>query len=97
MKKWKQKAINEIMENFDFVKVEKTMNALSWKWATTNGTSEIPSLQEIKETALDCLDRIKDFDKGCSYGSGTGGFYVNIDNKRKLLSLQFSVSEWDNY
>jgi hypothetical protein len=60
MKKWKKKAIKEIMDNFDFKKVHKTMVALEWKWFIENKepklSSAIPDIKDIKDTALNCLN-----------------------------------------
>jgi hypothetical protein len=84
---WQKEAIDKIMSNFKFERVHRAMVALAWKWVTTKGNMAIPNEQEIRECALDLLNR-SCADKG---GWSTGGFNVSIDNERKELSLDFSL------
>lgn len=86
MENWKKEAISEIMNNFDFERVKKVMDLLEWTWATDRGTSEVPDLDEIKKTALECLEG--EF--------STGGFWC-VKESKEMMSLHFSIEKWDYY
>lgn len=43
----KQKAIQDILENFDFSKVHSVMTHLEWKWAFAKTESGVPSMGEL--------------------------------------------------
>ena len=83
--------IKNIMENFDFERVHKTMKKLNWKWFISVEEGErVPTLNEIKETALKMLhDAIE------KYSYSTGGFSVKYNKDTGRLSLSFVVEEWD--
>jgi hypothetical protein len=89
MKKKEQKALDQIMDWFDFENVAKTMEVLNWKWI---GTEEgVPTIGEIKEQARRLLTQaIKE-----RVTIGTGGFKATYNHKYKHLTLEFIVSEWD--
>lgn len=60
------------------------MDFLGWKWYDCRDGvygEEIPSLEEIKKTALECLEG--------EYS--TGGFWTIIDESKKKLQLHFSI------
>jgi hypothetical protein len=88
MKKKEQKALDQIMDWFDFEKVAKTMEALNWKWF---GAEEgVPTISEIKTQARRLLTQaIKE-----RVTIGTGGFKASYNHKYKHLTLEFIVSEW---
>ena len=89
MKNKHKKAIDKIMDWFDFSKVHRTMVALEWKWASAE--DGIPTEPEIRETARKLMeDAIKD-----KVSIGTGGFRVHYDKKDDFISLSFVISEWD--
>jgi hypothetical protein len=89
MKNKHKKAIDTIMDWFDFSKVHQTMVALEWKWASAeNG---IPTEPEIREMARKLMeDAINQ-----KVSIGTGGFRVRYDKKDNFISLSFVISEWD--
>lgn len=98
-----EKMISEILEEFDFEKVRRTMKALDWTWATVPG---YPSIERLKETAEYLLrgsidgaigcDNLKDYEP---YQHSTGGFkaycYRNRYKHITSLHLEFIVSEWE--
>lgn len=99
----KVKMISEIMEEFDFERVQTAMQALNWAW---RGSKHSPTLSELQETAEDLLisaiDGIQkelDMQPNVSYCAGTGGFEATAilgeDLKLCYLSLKFIVTEWD--
>jgi hypothetical protein len=87
-----QQQIDEIMDWFDFAKVQKVMDHLEWTW---NGDYGPPSEAEIRQHARQAM---KDVARGgCQ---SIGGFEARVvegseDGKPWLsLSLAFAVSEW---
>lgn len=98
----KQKAIDEIIENFDWERVHKTMEALNWTWHDSEG--ETPTLGALFRCASgllhDAYDGAKMTEK--SYSVATGGFIVRafVDDETKeiySLRLAFEVCNWDSY
>jgi hypothetical protein len=100
--------IKEIMEEFDFVKVERIMFDLNWKWGMS--TYRIPNIDELKETAERLLrgaakSRLGDYiDEHHEVGiiSATGGFNATAwcnEAKTEItgLRLEFIVTDWDTF
>jgi len=96
--------IKEIIDMFDFGRVETVMDALNWKWR-----GETPTLYDLREEALRLLrgaakSRLGDFKDThheIAIINACGGFearaYCNED-KTKItgLDLAFVVSSWDS-
>lgn len=101
----KKEMIREVLENFDFEKVEDTMSALGWQWASSD--YYVPTLQELLKCAKRCLKNAYELAKDnrtpeVSYSTGTGGFVAtaicNDAGKVDFLQLDFVVSSWEaNY
>jgi hypothetical protein len=91
MKKWQKKAIKEIMENFDFTRVERVMYALNWTYYDIVG---IPSLDILKEKAEELLTNIAEV-KTDQYGyySDGGGFEAYHNSIDKVIKLSFTIEE----
>jgi hypothetical protein len=99
--------IDNILDNFDFIKVQTVMEALNWRWVIAgNG---IPSIAELKTQAKKLLNnsaelRLGDYkDEYWEQGiiSATGGFQATAycdENKTKItmLELKFVLTEWDS-
>jgi hypothetical protein len=96
--------IKEIMDEFDFDRVERAMEALDWKWR-----GEIPTLYDLRETAESLLrgaakSRLNDFKDAhhdTAIINGTGGFEAKAfcdESKTKItgLDLAFVVTSWDS-
>ena len=98
MKKGREQLIDEIVENFNWDKVYRTMDALGWIWASSEG--ETPSIGRLITTATGLLrDAYDGAEKEqYTYLVGTGGFqavcYVDGDDMYRL-ELQFVVASWD--
>lgn len=99
------KYIDDIMDNFNFAQVRKAMEALNWKWATSNG---VPTMDELRNQAERLLrgaakSRLGDYKSShweLGIINGTGGFQATAfcdRTKTKItgLDLKFVVSEWD--
>ena len=97
--------IDDIMDNFDFDRVQTAMEALDWQWAGKG----IPSIDELKETAVYLLkgaSRLRLGEYLDSYWeegiiNSTGGFQATAycdKNKTKItaLDLKFVLEHWDS-
>ena len=98
MKKGREQLIDEIVENFNWDKVYRTMDALGWIWVSSEG--ETPSIGRLITTATGLLrDAYDGAEKEqYTYLAGTGGFqavcYVDGDSMYRL-ELRFVVASWD--
>jgi hypothetical protein len=88
MKNKHKKAIDKIMDWFDFTKVHQTMVALEWKWASAE--DGIPTEPEIREMAR----RLMEDSINQKVSIGTGGFRVHYNKKDDMITLSFVISEW---
>lgn len=87
MEKWRKDKVEEIMSHLDFFRIHRTMIALDWKWALIREgkyVNDIPSLEEIKTTARECLER----------GHSTGGFWLREKAEKKSLEFFFAVESY---
>jgi hypothetical protein len=98
MKKGREQLIDEIIENFNWGKVYRTMEALGWIWASSEG--ETPSIGKLITTATRLLRDAYDgaVKEQETYLAGTGGFeavcYMDGDDMYRL-ELRFVVTSWD--
>jgi len=88
MKNKHKKAIDKIMDWFDFSKVHRIMVASEWKWASAE--EGIPTEPEIRENAR----RLMEDAINQKVSIGTGGFRVHYDKKDDMITLSFVISEW---
>jgi len=98
--------VDDIMDYFDFEKVQRTMHALDWKWANTQ--MAVPSISELKNTAKHLLTSVYNLRKyeyqethhDVPVTCGTGGFrataLANDDGEIDWLKLEFIVTEWES-
>lgn len=83
-------SIDEIMDNFDFSRVKKTMDALEWEWYGIGIPTESEIRSEARRLLKDCLKR------RCGYLS-TGGFTVEYKSYPRELALRFEIDENRTY
>jgi hypothetical protein len=96
--------IEDILNEFDFDKVERVMEALNWKWR-----GETPTLYDLREEALRLLrgaakSRLGNFKNehhDVAIINACGGFEAKAycdENKTKItgLDLAFVVTSWDS-
>jgi len=99
------KMIDEIMDEFNFATVHKTMVALDWKWASSK--NYIPSMDELRAEAERLLRDVTDVRLNmwqdedwkspiiCSTGGFSATAWCNEDKtKIRRLELEFIVSSW---
>ena len=98
-----QEFIDEIMDYFEFSKVQRTMEFLKWKIVNEDGNLEIPDESELRRDARQQIYRLIDSMKDVSddvYYSHCGPFKVRIvkeDNEVTSINLDFVVTYWEAY
>ena len=90
----RQDKIDDIMDNFDFNKVETVMKATNWTWASTHG---VPVEHELRKQARELLKSVSQHyvsELGFRYAISTGGLKATkyYDGE---LELEFIVAKWD--
>lgn len=101
------KYIDNIMDEFNFAKVLKTMEALDWKWALPNNS--IPSMDDLREEAERLLRGAAESRLGEIWDESwespiiykTGGFQATAycdKTKTRIthLDLKFIIEEWND-
>ena len=81
--------IDDIMDNFDFLKVRFVMDTVHWKWG-----SDLPSIEALEERARSLLSRVSKMTSKVSIS--TGGFRATheINNMKKhVLRLEFILEQ----
>jgi hypothetical protein len=87
-----QKQMDEIMDWFDFARVEKTMGLLEWGWGTD---MEIPCQGEIREAARRMMEHAARSGFSCC-----GGFTARVtegkdeDGPWLAMHLDFVLANW---
>ena len=89
-----QDKIDDIMDNFNFNKVETVMKATNWTWASANG---VPAEHELRKQARKLLKSVSQHyvsELGFRYSISTGGFKATkyYDGG---LELEFIIAKWD--
>lgn len=100
----KEKMIDEVIDNFDFVKCREVMYHLKWVWAGVG----IPSISRLKtsarerlETAIKgALNRKDILPLHSTYYSSSGGLKATASRNRyghlSKIGLEFVLTEWDS-
>ena len=83
--KKEQELVDEVMENFDFLRCHRTMRMLDWRWAFPN--NQVPSLERIKSSALSRIEGAIESAKN----SKTKNNNVDTNTFRKLAKYRLSV------
>ncbi len=94
--------IDEIIENFDWERVAKTMKFLNWTWVNvgcnTEFESEIPKIGRLIKEAREMLVRAC---KDDLLIIGSGGFQItrerNENHETVQLTLSFIIADWEAY
>lgn len=94
-----QEQIDEIMDCFDFGKVEIAMKALNWSWIGSDNPT--PLEYELRKHARKLLKKVMDYAKENDHGMthATGGFIASskkYEDGSISLKLAFEVATWDN-
>ncbi len=85
----KEKAVNQVVNRFDFVKVWAVMRFLDWRW-----TGDVPTKEHLISQARALLESVLDMENGGS--SECGGFrarYTPKTEEGEELRLCFIVQQ----
>jgi len=93
------KAIEDIVENFDYEKVHKVMKFLNWTWldnpeSPSVGKMVLETSKELKDSYNKCVENKS------NYFCKSGGFCYNVfwDSEKQevdSIELQFQVDSWE--
>ncbi len=78
--------INDVISTFDFARVKKVMDHLSWTWAGYRGT---PEPEALVQKATELLREVRNKP---GQVCGSGGFRAS-HKKNGILSLKFVLTE----
>ena len=83
--------IEEFLDEFDFDKVQKTMEAL--EWTRHNTYPETPRISQLRKLARSLMKSCVEHEE---YTIATGGFFVSkrTFNEKPYYRLMFVVEEW---
>ena len=85
----RDKMVNNIMADFNFEKVQKVMKFLGWKYYDSSCP---PTIKELRETALECLNAVKYETEYKIYA--TGGFCARFETfSGGNITLSFEITE----
>ena len=91
--------IENILDEYDFHRVHKVMEALEWHWCSAD--DGIPSIGELRRQARRLLEDVYRYEDSPYMVMGSGGFEatrtMEIGDLNKYLSLKFVVEEGNNY
>jgi len=92
------KQVEDILDEFDFQRVQKVMEALDWNYF--DSVDKVPSIGELRKMARSLLNYAYNYDPSPEYFTGSGGFevtrYMYPGETVKYLTLKFVVTEWSN-
>jgi len=92
-------SIENILDEYDFQKVQKAMEALEWHWSTAE--DGLPSIAELRRQARGLLEDAYRYEDSPSILMGCGGFeatrLMEVGSLTKYLSLKFVVEEGNNH
>lgn len=97
MSKDENEIIEDILDEFDFSKVQGVMEALDWTWFESGvSPSEVPTLGKLRKKARFLLKECMQFPE---YSTATGGLWASKKtfDGEPYYRLQFVVAHWDNY
>ena len=93
-----QELIDEIMDEFDFRRVHKTMEFLNWHWGGRGvpaGELRVPSLAELRKEARRML---KDCCLEGHYSTESGGlraeYFAETVDEVEWMRLSFILADW---
>lgn len=97
-----EKDIQEIMDEFNWERVHKTMLFLNWQWWDTG----VPTTEQLKKRARtflgEAINSVLTSDKKkYKYLTGTGGLVAEArrykDEDKIYIKLEFILTSWENY
>jgi hypothetical protein len=103
--KREEELIEEVIGEFDFQIVKKTMDFLNWGWGFNNQVPNIPQLKEsARNRIISAVEGIKSDEKHSyrnSYFSSSGGLKATVwKNKHNYIchiQLEFVLTDWGTF
>ena len=86
--------IDEVMDEFDFGKVQKVMEFLNWRWvgADEGVPREAELRKKVRELMSYTYNQGRDFQK--DWLTATGGFRVEYHYEWDFFEVGFYVTQW---
>ena len=95
--------INDILDLFDFERVNDVMNSVCWEWVMSDGRYGIPSIPELRKQSRRLLEETVSAlisSKETQYYIESGGFRAEAnkydDDPKIHIKLSFVVTSWEN-
>jgi len=90
----KEKAITEIIKEFDFEKVKSVMDFLKWTWNETRVPSTGKLVKEAEKLLNEAWDKALEYKE--DYMVSTGGFKAQAYYHNELfrIDLTFELANW---
>lgn len=89
--------VTEVMEDFDFDRVHRTMRMLNWQWAGAGNRT--PSMYRLMSKAEKLLtEAAQNYGSKEFYTVGEGGFEATLDNGTltlRIILTEYSVDHRD--
>lgn len=79
--------VDEVLDEFDFEKVHRTMKALEWTWHDTDG---VPTIGDLRRQARELLQDLLKHNHHCV---GTGGLFAY--RMADTVGLRFEVTSYE--
>ena len=89
----KNKLIDEVLNEFDFEKVDSVMRYLGWKWAVWGDKRFIPGIYGLIKEATELMEQVLQYDDGEFHAIACGGFRATFDGVN--LGLEFTVTSYE--
>ena len=86
--------IDEVMDEFDFSKVQKVMEFLGWKWASAE--EGVPREAELRKKVRRLMETCyrDSVNHGRDWSMGTGGFIVKYYYEDDFFEVDFCLTQW---
>ena len=88
------KNVEEIIRNFDFLRVKKVMDCLDWKWYFKDTP---PSIGEIMIAAQNQLEEAIERKITLSSGGFKSTYYPKDECGDECVELEFIIESWDTF
>jgi hypothetical protein len=92
-------SIENILDEYDFLRVYCVMEALEWRWSTAEYS--LSSIDELRRQARGLLEDVYRYEDSACITMGCGGFEatrrMEVGDLTKYLSLKFVVEEGNNH
>lgn len=93
--------VEQVLSNFKFDVVKKTMDFLEWKWVFRDGESKVPSIYEIIKFAEKEIWYIleKSYQHKEDMYISCGGFVINVKwyKDKCCIKLSFVLTGWSEW